>query len=133
MITEEEINELRFILPICYVYGLYETNDLNKEIKYIGVTINPIQRLKQHLKLYIYSNDEKDIWIKNNQNNISMMFFAENISVFDASNLERELIKSYGKKHYLFNKDAGSYKLTNSQLINYQKKILKINQVSSKL
>jgi hypothetical protein len=80
---------------ITYIYGLYEVGK-EDEIRYIGKTYNPKERLRSHTKNF-KSNKDKSVWIKNiisNGSRIGMVILEECYENWSDS--EKNWINKYG-------------------------------------
>lgn len=85
-----------------YIYGLFDP--VNFEIKYIGQSIHPRQRYKEHIRsgMNFKSQNKKDIWIRNLGINklLPTMGIIEKVLIENIDVAEKFWIKHYTRLGY---------------------------------
>ena len=118
-----------------FIYGLYDINDVKKEIRYIGKADNPEYRLKRHKNNTLYNKKinkkltHKENWIIDCDYNIDYIIISE-CSITDWVELEKNLIKNYPNLTNTANGGEGGsgikYKITYEECKKWVKENVKV-------
>ncbi len=101
-----------------YIYGLHLEND--EEIRYVGSSIHPHQRLWQHLSGADDRNPEKGQWIAQNSGRVHMKILQSGVSEKSRREAEqRAIMECQGKGHRLFNARRASRKCATREDVNW--------------